>query len=104
MPHVVDPTLTEPWCRVYEALRQAWEEFGVAPSKLELRQATGYSSTTINNAYRELKRAGHITSSKFTARSGKPVDITRTISSSEALAPQPWDEVSTERMWSGITR
>lgn len=102
MPHVVDPTLTEAWCEVYEALRQAWEDFGVAPSKRELQQATGLSSTTINNAYRELKRAGHITAPKFTTRAGKPVDITRTLSVTPDMAPQPWDEHATNRIWSGI--
>lgn len=100
MPHVVDPGLTKAWCEVYEAMRQAWTDFGVGPSQSELCKATGYSAMTIRDAFRNLRANGHIVAPKYGARTAKPVDLERTISISEELAPKPWD--SPKQYWKEI--
>ncbi len=103
MAHVVDEELTPGWCRVYEAIRQGWRDFGICPSQGEIAKATGFSSTTVHAAIRALSRRGHIVAPKYGARAAKPVDMQRTLSSSFATARMPWDEVAEDpRIWDRI--
>lgn len=100
MAHVVDPTLTPGWCKIYEAIRQGWRDFGVGPSHQELARATGLSLATVHAAVKELRRRKHIVAPKHGARSAKPVDMERTISHNEATAPMPWDVAAADpRIW-----
>ena len=103
MPHVIDPDLTPGWCRIYEALRQGWRDFGIGASQSELAKATGFSMTTVHDAIKVLRRKGHITAPKHGARSAKPVDLERTISHNAATARMPWDEVADNpRIWDRV--
>lgn len=103
MPHVVDSTLTPGWCKIYEAIRQGWRDFGICPSQLELAKATGFSLATVHTALKELRRRGHITAPKHGARSARPVDMERTLSYSEETAPMPWDlAADNPRIWDSI--
>lgn len=86
MPHEVHPTLSPYHARIYEAIREAHWFFGEAPSQAELTRACLCSGTTVQQAIKELRKRGLITAEKFTARSLKPTDLTRTIST-EPLDP-----------------
>lgn len=96
MPHVVDKTLRDPHIKVYAAIREAWLDYGKSPSKIELRDATRYSITTVLKAVRDLKNKGYITAPKFKVRSLQPTDFDRTLSNTE---PDPWDTLVTVKFW-----
>jgi len=94
--HTVDPTLREPHIAVYDALREAWNEYGFSPSKIELRNATHYSITTVNKVVKDLKAKGYITAPKFQVRQMKPTDLDRTLS----IAPlPPWEALTPPRKY-----
>lgn len=94
MSHEVHPTLSPYHADIYEALREAWFWFGAAPSQYELQTACRCSSTTVQQAFRELRKRGLILAPKFSTRSAKPTDMSRTIST----APRdPWGELSTDK-------
>ena len=104
MPHVVDETLTQAWCEIYEALRQGWKDFDIGPSQRELRRATGYSTATIYAALKALKRAGYIVAPKHTPRSAKPVDMRKTLSCKAEPKRMPWEEVAeSTQIWDRYT-
>lgn len=91
MAHEIDPTLRPLHAEVYEAIREAWYWFGEAPSQAELQRACQCSSTSIQNAFRELRKRGLIVAPKFGSRVAKPTDIDRTVS----VAPlDPWAELA----------
>jgi hypothetical protein len=95
--HVVDPTLSPLHADVYEAIREAWELFDGAPSQLELQRACRCSGTSIQNAFRELRRRGWLLAPKFGYRVCKPTDMERTVST---LPPDPWEDLTTgPRFW-----
>ena len=107
MAHEVHPDLSEYYVRVYNAIREyvfyggAGDEalqhqgtrrnhknmvVGLGPSQYELQVATRCSSTTVRKAILELRRRGLVEQKKFSARSLRPTDVSRTISK-EPLDP-----------------
>lgn len=98
MPHEVDETLRPLHADIYEALREAWYWFGAAPSQHELQLACRCSSTTVQQAFRELRKRGLILAPKFGVREAKPTDMDRTVS----CAPlDPWADIDRDgpRFW-----
>lgn len=96
MTHVVDPSLRPPHIEVYNALLEAWREYGFSPSKIELRNATHYSITTVNKVVKDLKSKGYIYAPKFQVRALKPTDLDRTIS----IAPlPPWEDLTPKKVY-----
>lgn len=91
MAHEIHPTLRPLHAEVYEAIREAWYWFGEAPSQYELQRACKCSSTSIQNAFRELRKRGLIVAPKFGTRAVKPTDINRTVSREP---PDPWAELA----------
>ena len=97
MPTVVDEDLTDMYIRVYDAIRQCWERYGMGPSQGELMKACGYSSTSIHKAYVLLRRKGYIEAQKFHVRGGKPTDMERRILNKP---PDPYAQLDEEeRYW-----
>jgi hypothetical protein len=118
--HLVIPEMSEYHIRIYEAIREYFwwggagderlqkagqlkneknTEIGLGPSQYELQIACRCSSTTVRQALAELRKRGLIEHPKFSARSMKPTDISRTISK-EPL--DPWailDEDEGPRYW-----
>jgi DNA-binding GntR family transcriptional regulator len=90
MAHEVHPDMSIYHVHVYSALREAWWYFGSAPSQYEIQLACRCSSTTVHQAYAELRRRGLITAPKHGTRVAKPTDLTRTISKTE---PDPWADL-----------
>ena len=76
---VVDPDLTPVQAKIYEALRQAWIIYGMAPSQYELQRAVGCSSTSVQNAIRSLRNKGYVTAVKFSIRGARPSDMDRQV-------------------------
>lgn len=100
MPTVIDKTLRPFHLSVYEALTEAWRDYGSSPSKDELSRACRCSSTTVHQAIRELRRRGYILAPKHGIRALKPTDIDRVILLEE---PDPWaDLVPKPKYWSGV--
>jgi hypothetical protein len=94
---IVDPTLRQSYIWVYNAIREAITEHGIAPSKAEIARAVGCSSATVINGIRELKNRGHITIEKYVARSVRLVDPERKLSC-RPLAP--WEEdLNIPKLW-----
>lgn len=105
MSHEVHPDMSEYHVRIYEAIREyVWygigqdpnnrtdpDAPGLGPSKQELQRACRCSSTTVNQAFAELRRRGLIIAPKHSVRSARPTDLERTISK-EPL--DPWAEIS----------
>lgn len=98
MNHTVDPTLRPFHVDVYEALRQAWLEYGSGPSQYELMLACRCSSTTVINGLRELKKRGLITAPKFGQRTAKPTDLDRTVSR-EPISPWAELDETPQKFW-----
>ena len=101
MVHVVDPTLRPLHADIYAAIREAWVDYGRAPSQMEIRDATLCSITTVVQGIKELKRRGYITAPKHMVRSMKPTDLDRTISC-EPLPP--WAELEPPRKFFRIEK
>lgn len=107
MANEVHPDMSPYHIRIYEAIREyLWYGIGQdpanrtdrslpgeGPSKQELQLACRCSSTTVNQAFAELRRRGLIVAPKFGVRMVRPTDIERTISKAE---PDPWAELSEE--------
>lgn len=94
---VVDTTLRQSYIWVYNAILEAITEHGIAPTKAEIARAVGCSNTTVINAFRELKKRGHITEEKHVIRSVRLVDPGRKLSS-RPLAP--WEEdLNIPKLW-----
>lgn len=91
MAHEVHPTLRPYHARIYEAIREAHWFFGEAPSQQELQHACQCSGTTVQQAIKELRKRGLVTATKFAARSLRPTDLERTVST-EPL--DPWAELA----------
>lgn len=96
MPHVVDKTLRDTHVAVYAAILEAWLDYGKSPSKIELRDATRYSITTIQQVVTDLRNMGYIVAPKFQARSLRPTDFQRTLSNTD---PDPWATLKTVKFW-----
>ena len=79
MTTVVDTDLTPVQARIYEAVRQCWRIYGQAPSQYEVQRAVGCSSTSVQNAYRVLKRKGYFSGTKFAVRGARPTDMEREV-------------------------
>jgi len=79
MTQVVDTDLTPVQARIYEAIRQCWQVYQMAPSQYELQRAVGCSSTSVQNAMRILKRKGYLSATKFAIRGARPTDMERTV-------------------------
>jgi hypothetical protein len=47
MTQIVDTDLTPVQARIYEAVRQCWQVYQMAPSQYELQRAVGCSSTKV---------------------------------------------------------
>lgn len=93
MPDVVDPVITPTWLDIYEFIRRHWRAHGMAPSQSEIMREVGCSSASVQNAFKVLRRNGHVTWQKSVARSIKPVDLDRRLWRGK---PDPWaslDEV-----------
>lgn len=88
MPNVIDPTLTDHTIEIYAAILQAHNEFGIAPSYMELQHACRVSSPTVRKAIIELKKRGYVSAPKFQVRAIKPTDPDRTLANRE---PKPWE-------------
>ena len=88
MIRVIDPTLTDHTVEVYAAILQAHNEFGTAPSYMEIQHACRISAPTVRKAISALKKKGFITAPKFQVRALKPTDPERTLSNHE---PKPWE-------------
>lgn len=93
MPHEVIQGLSPYHARIYEAIRERWWFFGDAPSHYELQIACRCSSTTVQQAFAELRKRGLILAPKHGVRTVKPTDLTRTISP-EPL--DPWADLTAE--------
>lgn len=105
MSHEIFPDMSLYHIRIYEAIREyIWygigqdprnrtdrDAPGLGPSKQELQLACRCSSTTVNQAFAELRRRGLIIAPKHSVRSARPTDIERTISKTE---PDPWADVA----------
>lgn len=92
----VDPELRDPAIAIYAALVEYWREYGKAPSKVELRTATGYSLTTITEASDDLRKRGYIVAPKFAARSMRPTDWDRKLANKP---PDPWAPLAETKFW-----
>lgn len=93
---VVDEHITELWCQVYEAIRQAWIHHGMAPSQHEIAKVCRCSIHSVQNALKALRKHGHITQQKFETRSAKPVDLDRKLYRYE---PDPWANLEETKVW-----
>lgn len=87
MPDVVDTDITPTWLDIYEFIRAHWRKHGYAPSQSEIMREIGCSSASVQNAFRVLRKHGHITYQKSVPRSIKPVDINRRL---WRTPPDPW--------------
>ena len=96
MPHIVDPTLRKPAIDIYAAILESWRDHGESPTKAELRAATGYSLTTIQQMVDILRKKGHLNAPKFAVRSLTPTDWDVTLGNTE---PDPWDALKTVKFW-----
>lgn len=104
MAHEVHPDMSIFHVNIYNAIREyIWYGIGQdpanrtdrslpgeGPSKQELQLACRCSSTTVNQAFAELRRRGLIFAPKHSVRSARPTDLERTISK-EPL--DPWAEL-----------
>lgn len=91
MPTIIDPTLRPFHAAVYAAIREAWVDYGEAPSQHQLSLAVQCSSTTVHQALAELRRRGYIIQPKHSRKMVKPTDIDREILIKE---PDPWDDLN----------
>lgn len=91
--HEVHPDMSPYHVRVYEAVREHWWYKGSAPSQYELQIACRCSSTTVHQAFAELRRRGLVTAPKHGVRQVKPTDMTRTIS---VASLDPWAEIAAD--------
>lgn len=96
MPHQVDPTLRDPAVKMYAAIREAWLDYGKSPSQIELRDATGYSITTVVQSLKVLRDKGYIVNPKFGVRSIQLTDWERTLSNKPV---DPWAALSETKFW-----
>lgn len=107
MPHEVHPDMSIYHCNIYNAIREyIWYGIGQdpanrtdrslpgeGPSKQELQLACRCSSTTVNQAFAELRRRGLIVAPKHQVRAVRPTDLERTISKAPL---DPWSELAEE--------
>lgn len=100
MNNTIDESLREPHIVIYAALLEAWRDYGRSPSKIELRDATHYSITTVMKVLKDLKAKGYITAPKFQVRALKPTDLDRTLSN--APIP-PWDALTPPKKYFVLT-
>jgi hypothetical protein len=91
LPHVVDEDLTDLQLRVYAALQQAWNDFGLCPSQMQLQHACHCSQPVVLKAIRILKAKGYIIAPKFQVKAIRLTDPERTISNAPL---KPWDELA----------
>lgn len=96
MPHKVDPALKPVEIKVYHAVREAWRDYGVGPTRRELTYACNCAPGTAAAALRVLRRAGYLVDKPFTPRSIRPVDIDLTLSR-EPL--DPWATLDDVKFW-----
>lgn len=96
MTDIIDPRMTPTWVRIYEFIRHHWIEHGYAPSQGEVMKAVGCSMASIQNGFRELTKAGHITSQKHEQRSAKPTDLTARL---YREPPDPWASFADKQPW-----
>lgn len=96
MTYKIDTELTDFDVKVYEALRQAINDFGMSPSNMELQHACLTSSATVYKAIRKLRRKGYIIAPKFHARAMRPTDSELELGN----APKnPWDNLVPPRKY-----
>jgi DNA-binding GntR family transcriptional regulator len=96
MPYKTDSEMTELWCKIYEAVRQAWLDHGIAPSQTELMRACDCSNNSIQNAFKNLRKNGHVDYEKHATRSIKPTDIRMKL---YRYDPNPWDTLNETKIW-----
>lgn len=96
MPVVIDKTLRPVHIKVYAALREALIEHGICPSKVELRDATLLSITTVIKVINDLRRKGYIQAPKHGVRALRLTDMDRILALEE---PDPWAELKPKKYW-----
>lgn len=92
----VDPSLRDAAVTVYAAIAEAWNEYGESPTKQELRAATGYSLTTIQQAVETLRKKGYLEAPKFAVRALKLTDWELKLANRE---PDPWAPLEEVKFW-----
>ena len=92
----VDEEITELWCEIYEAIRQAWLDYGMAPTQKELMDACSCSVHSVTNAFKNLERRGHVTYKPFQPRSVKPTDLNRHLFRYKLA---PWETMDETKIW-----
>lgn len=113
--HEVHPDMSQYHVNIYNALREYWwygigqdpanrtdrDAPGLGPSKYELQIACRCSSTTVNQAFAELRRRGLIIAPKHGVRASRPTDLERTISK-EPL--DPWADLDDDgpKFWKAL--
>lgn len=95
-PTVIDPAFSDYTVKVYAAIKQAHNDFGISPSYIELQHACHISAPTVRKAITALKKAGLIVAPKFQVRSIKPTDPERVVLNRE---PSPWAELVPEKKY-----
>ena len=86
----IDESLTPLQVKIYGAIREAWVDWGMSPSQVEIRNATLCSITTVMQALKILRAKGYISQVKFQARSLRPTDPDRVIANHPVY---PWEEL-----------
>ena len=92
----VDGEITELWCEIYEAIRQAWLDYGFAPAQSEIQKACGCSAVSVVNAYKNLERKGYVTYKPYQGRSVKPTNLDRRLIRYEL---KPWETMDETKLW-----
>lgn len=87
----VEQDLTDYDVNIYEALRQAWNDFGLCPSYEQLQHACLCSAPTVRKAVTKLRAKGLITARKYQVRSLKPTDLDRRLVNKP---PDPWADLA----------
>jgi DNA-binding transcriptional MocR family regulator len=83
----IDETLRPFHAKIYQAIREAWTDYGMAPSQHEMMLAAQCSSTTVQQALKELRKRGYIVAPKHGTRAARPTDLHRII---RIEPPDPW--------------
>ena len=92
----IDATLSDKWCEVYEAIRQAWIEFGHGPTLAETARASHCTITTVKLAISKLRERKLATYHKHELRSAKPTSLTTRVLNRTI---DPWEELNETKIW-----
>lgn len=102
MPTVIDKDIRPYHLAIYEAIREAWIDYGASPSRDELSQAVKCSLATVNQGIAVLRQRGYIEAPKYAVRMLKPTDINRVVL---RAPPDPWDDLlPPKKYWTGTRK